>query len=248
MRNSVKWIVVGSLLGMAASPAWAKDLEAAERTLTQAWDKIRSLSLKYTYKSHVKAPNVEMKMDETGTFEWRKEGDKLMGRREGARKMVQKMGDNEVKTDQSTLWIADGEFEYDFSDLLGQKLVLKRNADPGNQSFGNPRHFFEALKKTHDLSRGEDAEVNGRKVIVIVAAAKKDEGGQIPAGMPVRDEFSFDAEIGVLLKSVSYGADKEEISVVTHTDVKIDADIDPKRFKFEAPEGAEIIDQTTKRQ
>jgi hypothetical protein len=59
-----------------------------------------------------------------------------------------------------------------------------------------------------------------------------------------RQLMYYQKDNGLQVKSEAFDADEKLISSSVTTDIKLNADIPAERFKFEIPEGAQVMDHT----
>lgn len=233
------WLV--ALVGLVlTNVALAEDdLAGVEKKIIESWYKHESMTAKMTGETQFEMPGMTMQQKSTGTVEMLRKGEKTMSRMEMKMSTTRKMGDNEMKSDDTMLSVADGEFNYVLSDTMGQKMAIKSKADP--MSSGEPRAMFEQLKKDHTLKLLPEEMVGADKTYVIEATPKQSSG---QPGEPTRMVMFFAQADGVMRKMVMFTGEKP-MTTMTWTDVKFDAKIDPERFIFKAPEGVVVQDMTS---
>lgn len=243
MRAHVRMaVLVGVLLGSGALTL-ADDLESVEKKLISAWDSHKSISAKLTVSNHMGG----MEGTGQGTYEYVRAGDKLMLHVEMTTAMVQKMGDQEMKMDQSTLMVVDGEFAYTLitrkSPAMGLDQTMAAKSDIEPSMSGAPKYMFTQLRETNTLKLLPEQTIDGRKVFVIEASQTAETG--MPGGT-YRTVLCLCQETGMAVKTETFDADGKSVSTMAFSDIKVDQDIDPARFKWVAPEGVEVVDQTKK--
>ena len=239
MTKRVVFVTLAAVaLGLTAT-AVADDLTSVEKRITEAWNKHKSMSAKLTQATHVEMGTTVMDMKGEGTLEMTRTGDKILARVELKSTVMSKSGDQENKSEQPMTTIIDGEFAYTVSEAMGQKMAFKNKIDP--MMVGEPKATLEQFRKTNELNLLPDETLDGKKVFVIEAGSKDKTAG---AGVPSKVVCYFDQESGIMVKMTMLGADDKPMTTVTYTDIKLDPKIDPDRFKFTAPEGVKVIDQT----
>ncbi len=238
MRKRVRVVLMaGLVLGLVVPTVVADELATVEKKLTAAWKQHKSVTVKLTMVTKMEQPGFAMDSKAEGTQEVLKKGDKILYRMDMATSAVQKVGDQEMKSQSKTTAISDGAFLYMLTETDGQKMAFKSKADP--QQAGDPTGTFKLLREHNQLKLLPEEETDGQKAYVIEAIPKEAAGPQA-----TRTVIYYSQEHGVLLKSVTYDASGKPMSTMTCTDYKFDVKIDPQRFVFKAPEGVQVIDQT----
>jgi outer membrane lipoprotein-sorting protein len=227
-------------LGLAFSATvLAEDLESVTKRLGTAWGKHKSVTAKMTMTNHMEMGDMKVDGKGDGTYEVQHDGDKIKVHMEMKGASVRKTGEKEDKFEQATTVVVDGEFAYTLSDMMGQKMAVKTKPDP--LMSGDPKALLEQLGKDNALKLLPDETVDGHKAFVIQATPK--EAATSMPSMNTKVVVYFDQENGVVLKVVA-GTDDKMANTTTYTDYKFDTDIAPDHFKFKAPEGVEVMDQT----
>jgi outer membrane lipoprotein-sorting protein len=227
--------LLGVVLAFTAATAVADELESATKRITEAWQKHKTLSAKVTLSSRIEAGGMLAETTGTGTFEHGRRGEKPLVRMELKTKSTQTMGGQTSTTELPMTTIIDGEYAYVVTEIDGKKSATKSTIDP--QSTGDPAAMLAELKKEKNVKLLPEETMDGRKLIVIEATPK-----QPSAEGTVREVYSFDEQTGLLAKMVGLGPDAKPIMELTYTDIKVDVEINPDRFK--KPEGVEMVDQT----
>jgi len=230
-------LMAGLVLGLVLPAAVADELATVEKKLTAAWKKHKSMTAEFTMVTKMEQPGFVMESKTEGTQEVMKKGDQLLFRLELATSTVQKVGDQETKSEQKVTMVSDGTYAYTLSEMMGQKTVVKTKVDP--QSVGDPQAMFKFLRKDHTLKLLPEETIDGKKVFVIEATPK-----QAQPMAPSKSVYYFLQDDGALVKLVASDQAGKPMTTMTYTDVKSDVKIDPQRFVFKAPEGVQVIDQT----
>jgi len=237
-RTIGRMALVVAVVGCGALAAFGDDLDSAEKKIVAAWKKHKTMTAKITMVSHMEMGEMTMDGSGSGTGEDMRQGDKLLARLELNNVMTRKMGEQETKMEQPMTTVIDGEAAYTLTEMMGQKMAIKSDIDP--QMSGDPEALFRNLHKDHDLKLMPEQTVNDAKVFVIEVNPKEGSSGQ-----SFRQVYSFDQKSGCMVKMEAYsGAGEKPAMTMTYSDIKLDVQIDPKRFKFELPEGVTLMDQT----
>ncbi len=230
--------LVVAVAGCGALAALGDDLDSVEKRIVAAWKTHKSMTAKVTMASHMEMGEMIMDGSGSGTVEYMRRGDKLLVRLELNSVMTRTMGEQETKMEQPMTTIIDGEAAYTLTEMMGQKMAIKSDIDP--QMSGDPEELFKKLRQDHTLKLLPEQTVNGAKVFEIEVNPKEGSSGQ--SG---RQVYSFDQKNGCMVKMASYNESGEEpMMTMTMSEIKLDVHIDPQRFKFEAPEGVTVMDQT----
>lgn len=234
----LRWMYMG-LLGLVATTglARAESVEDVEKSILKAAGELKSYTAKSKSVQDMDMGNgMSSKSEMSATIEWAKKGDKSLYRSEMKGTMVQKISGQEIKNESSTLIVSDGDFLYSVAETMGQKMAMKLKADP--LATGAPKEMLATLKQNHDVKALPSAKVEDRDCFVLEATPKQ------AAGPITKTTYYFCKQTGIAVKTVS--ADKSGKAVMTNTlsDIKVNTEIDPKRFVFEAPAGVTVQDLT----
>ncbi len=237
MRRVALMLLTGMVFGFCSLAAAEDDLKTVEKKVIDSWMKHKSMTGKFTMVSHTEMSGMVIDGKAEGTFEIMRKGDKYFARQEMTNVMTQKSGDQETKMEQQMLSIVDGEHAYMLNDMGGQKMATKSKIDP--KMTGDPKATFEWLREDHELKLLPEETIEGEKAYAIEAKPKE----KTPIG-PTKYIYYFQQSNGFMVKMVAYGPDDKPQTTMTHTDIKLDVDINPDRFVFKAPPGVQVIDQT----
>ena len=230
--------MAGALLGLGAVLASAEDLEAVQKKIIEAWNKHKSLTAKLTSVTQVDLGGGNaMSGTGQGTYEFMKQGDKLLSRLELKNTIVQKQGTEETRMEQQMLMISDGEIAHTLSEVFGEQRAIKSRV-PANLT-GEPKAFFEQLRQQGAVKLLPDGTVEGRKVYVIEMTPKT-----VAPGTSAKQIQYFDQESGFMIKIEGRGENDLPLTTMTYGEIKLDQPIDPDHFKFKLPAGVELTDDT----
>lgn len=231
-------LVIAGLIGGASR---AETIEEIEKKLTETYAKVTSYTAKVT---------VDMNMD-TGdgnrttsksesTMEWMRKGDKVFMRADSKTSMTTNYGGQEMKMDNVSTTICDGEFLYSVSEMMGQKSAVKMAYDP--KAAGDVTGMFKTLREQAELKVLPDEKVGDEDCYVIESTPKSAGASPMPGGGAMRMYFS--KKTGMNLKAVALDDKGKPFSTTLTTDIKIGASIAADRFVFKAPEGVQVMDMT----
>lgn len=234
MRRSV---LAAMVLGFTSLAVADEAVDTLEKKIHAAWEKQKSMTAKLTMITKMEMGGMSMDGKGDGTVEFMRNGDKVLSRTEVKTTMTRKMGDQETKMEQPMTSIIDGEFNYTLTEMMGQKMAMKSKIDP--RMTGEPKGMFEELHKEYELKLLPDETVDTMKCYAIEATPK--EKTQAGGG---KMNLYFDQPTGFVVKMIMFGPDDKPATTMTYSEMKFDVKIDPDRFKFKAPEGVQVIDQT----
>lgn len=227
------------LAALATPLAMADKLDEIEAKFREAIGKLGAYEADMTLKSNMNMSGMSITQDMTGhMLNVFKEG-KTLSRSTMQGSQVMNMGGNEQKMEMKMLSVSDGEIAYVDTEQMGQRTVIKTKAENADQYGG--RNFFEEMKKTHNLSIGDDVEVDGKPCWTVIATPKEPTG---QPGAPEKMHFNIWQEHGVVLKMMGLDENDKEVLTMTVSNVNLNPTVDPKQFEFEVPEGVQVMDMT----
>jgi outer membrane lipoprotein-sorting protein len=235
MRTSIA-VVASTLLGLQSAGLAGDTLESVEKTLTEKWAKVQSMSAKM----HV---HIELDTGRTkGTSKTESDIDYMLkDGKELFRSHMRIKEDFEPapKGEHSTLIIIDGDVIYSLIEGTGQTLAVKQKR--GDHAFGIPGgdNVFGRLHKGHDLKLKHGEKVDGKEMYVIEAVAR-----EASVMAPSKMVHYFDKDTGMLVKMIGTDANGKEMTRLRYSDVKINPKIDPSRFVFKTPPDVKLTDLT----
>jgi outer membrane lipoprotein-sorting protein len=230
--------VAGAVLGLGAVLASAEDLDAVQKKIVDAWSKQKSLTAKLTTATQVDlGGGTSMSGTGQGTYEFLKQGGKLLSRLELKTTIVQKQGAEENRMEQQMLMVSDGEIAHTLTEAFGEQRAMKSRVPAGQT--GEPKALIEQLRQQGEVKALPEGTVDGRKVYVLEVTPKK-----VIPGAPAKQILFFDQESGFMIKIEGRGDNDLLLTSMTYGDIKLDQPIDPDHFKFKLPEGVEMIDDT----
>nr|HPM25555.1 hypothetical protein [Phycisphaerae bacterium] len=100
-------VLAGCLFGFTTAALAEDDLEAVQRRIIEAWRKHKSLTANIVMSSRLQLGESVVDGMGTGTYEFLKQGDKLLSRLEIRSTLVQKQGTEERKIEQAMTSISD---------------------------------------------------------------------------------------------------------------------------------------------
>lgn len=239
------WLQRLSLLCCAAavfslvSGAVAATVDEVEKEIIQAQGKLKSYSAFTETRQDLEiGRGIRMKGESKGPMEWKQQGSKYLYRIEMKGTSVTTTGGEEKKSKANTLIVCDGDFMYTLIDTDGQKMAIKSRVDPTQA--GDAKGLFTMWRKGFILMVLPDEKVDGKECYVLELTPREKKEGE-PS---FRQKCWFRKDVGLPVKMVSFGKDDKPMMTTTMTDIKTDVEFKPERFKFELPDGVQLMDMT----
>lgn len=230
--------LVAVLVWLLAGVAVADDVAEVQKKIVKAWMNHKSSTADIEIKTKVEMDGRTMEGLGTGQVASLRKGDEHLLHMDLTMKTEMKMGEQTMTFEHHQVVVIDGQSQYVLEESMGRKQARKDKIDP--QMSGAPELVFADLEKDgHTFKVLPDEKVGERDCYAIEATPKEPE-----ADGHTRLVLCFDKEHGIVMRTQAYRGGAEPVATVTMKNVKVDVDIDPKRFKFELPEGVELLDRT----
>ncbi|MBU0717601.1 MAG: hypothetical protein KJ749_05070 [Planctomycetes bacterium] len=231
MRSRIYVAVLSAVLVMLSTNALADEtLESVEKKIVGNWTKLTSMSAKTT--TEMIHPSMSMKSE--GTLEYLSQDGKELFRLE--MKVDQEMAGQ--KTQGTITSVADGEFVYNVTDMMGQTMAIKQKGD-SFQNFPGGRQMFDNLREKNTLQLLPDEKLGDQVTYVIEVKPKE----ASPSPM-ARMKLFFAKDTGMVVKMMAFDSGEQPMMTATYHDVTLNPKISPDRFVFTAPEGVQVMDMT----
>ena len=238
-----------ALCVVLASSAAGKTIEEVEKELVAKHGKLKSYTAKtLTKQDMAMGEGNRYKAESTGTMEWAQRADKVLYRMEMESTSVTTISKKETKSKTTATMVCDGEFITSLNDMDGRKMAFKSKVDPSQS--GDVKATFKGWKKEYDLKLLPDEKIEKQACYVIEATPKKkkDEKGAAQVNQFSRMRYWYRKDLGIVVKYVAYDKDNKPTMTSTTTDIKVNPDIKPERFKLKVPEGVQMTDMTKQQQ
>lgn len=222
------------MLAIVAMPCVAATIEEVEKELVAAIKNTKSMTGKMKTDIHASFQGFEMTSVSEATLETLRNDGKFMMRSEGTAKSTQKMGGAEQKKEQKMLTISDGEFTYSLSESDGVKNATKTKAVSGEEMPWS--HYGDDAK----ITVLPDEKIDGADCYVV--EMKMSPGG--PGVGMGKIVFYCRKDCGMQVKTVGYTPEDKVMMTTVVTDIELNKSVPASRFKFEAPEGVQVVDMT----
>jgi len=224
---------------LAASARAEMTVEEAEKVLVENFKTLRSYKAKVASREAIDfGEGKTLRSEVSGTVEWVRKDGKLFYRSDADSSSVQTFNNMETPTHSKTTMIADGEFFYTLSEVMGQSQATKQMPHPS--LVADPASMLKSLREEHEIKLApKDEMIEGAPCFVFEVRPKKPEDSQM-----VKMMIYFRKDIGLSIKTV--GFDKSDAIVYTtrHSEIKNNIEINPDRFVFTLPDGVKLVDMT----
>lgn len=233
MVSKVRRLILAAMVAtVAGSAALAETFEEIEKKVTEATKNTKSLSAKQKMDMKNVQGQFSMIVESEGTLEQVRQGDKVFLRNEATTKTEQKFGDQEIKGNNRTLLICDGEATYTLSDQDGNKSCMKSEAVKDELPWSSMKDDFEIKVLPEEKIDGADC--------YTLELVPKDPA---QAAMISRTVYHIRKDCGLMVKYATFDPEGKQVASMVMTDVKVNENIPAERFKFEAPAGMTCLDQ-----
>ncbi|UCC28703.1 MAG: hypothetical protein JSU86_10930 [Phycisphaerales bacterium] len=241
---------VPDIRSIPLTEAEQRALQAAERKILAAWEKVQSGSATLVFEAKRPAgpgdvrdfADLRLGVQFTGQLDFLKKDGRLHTRERTTRMADPSHGlDSDATLIELTeTRISDGESHYIVQEFDGQTNVIRIRAP----------QFVYAGKDTLDQMRGAsdliwlaaDEEIDGRQAYVISTTG------------PSRTEFAgmffqtcFDKKTGIMVRNTWYHPNYGFFQVLSLKDLKVDMEFPKGHFTYVPPKGVEVIDSTEDR-
>ncbi len=210
----------------------------ARTQMKDAWNKVRTLSATSLQRNvkDIRAADVSTTL--LGTYFLMKKDGKVLIRQDISvtSSLDFKEHDITTTTASDSTTIGDGTYQYSVSTVESGTEVTKYKQSPMLCIGGlaSMQLFFER----YEIRRLADSTYEGQDVFIFEAIAR--------TKRPRRAVVTISKKYGILLKRDSYDNEGTLRSSLMYDDIKINGDIDPKKFVFVPPPGVPIQDMSKK--
>lgn len=238
LKRLIPFGLIAALVAGGTAAASADELADVEKLLTEKYRELKSMRMKLKTVMDMSMEGYETRGESVSTMEWVRKDGKWYSRTETRDKSTTKIADEVQSSESSGLMVCDGEHVYSFSETDGQKHCTRTRAEPDADWNRNP---ITMMRENHDLKLLPEESIDGTACYVIEARPKS---GSQQAGLGGRSVQYFRKSDGLMIKMVSYTPDDKPLLTMTCSDLEVNVDIDPSRFKFVPPAGVQVIDLT----
>jgi len=233
------WVLIG-LAPLAK--AEEQTLDSVAEQIAAAWEDVHSYTAHMSTDGNIPIGPVSVATAATGTVEFMTIDDKPHFRME----IVNKLGGNMPLMgggmEQRILSVYDGEVVYSEMEVMGKKKYTKATpkADDEKTPTGG-KSLIDKIRKRGEVSLLPDEEVNGMNAFVLEVIP--DKAGQQDG--PIKPElirFYVAKDSGIQIRVVMMDAERTPLWTTTYSDIALNPELDPKRFAYTPPPGADVID------
>ena len=230
--------LIAFMLVVGISAAYADEkLDAVEKQIVAKWEKVKSMTAKMDMTMDVNQGGMQMKTTMKGTVEYLRQDAKMLSRMDTEMETSFEMGGKPNTMKSSMLMVSDGEISHSLIEQMGQKMCVKNKADANSATGAD---MFKSLRKDYDLTLGDDESIDGAECWAVNAKPKT----TAPPNAPAKFVHYFRQKDGANVQSFGFDAADKKIMTTKYTDIKFNEKLDPTRFKFEVPEGVQVMDMT----
>lgn len=181
-----------------------------------------------------------METEGKGTYEELREGEKIMFRSELTNEIKAEIHGRRNQGTQKVLTISDGRFGYVLTLGPGdRKQAVKTLAPKASQALLADGAFFERLRTKYQATVLQDEEVDGKEVWVVEARPTAPGPGE-----PAKITHYILKDCAIRVRTTGHDAQGRRVQFTGLSEIKLNAEIDLRRFIFEVPRGVEMIDMT----
>ncbi len=229
-------------LACSAARAEEQTLDSITDHIATAWEKVKSYSADMTMDATVPMGPVSVSSKGTGTVEFMLIDDKPKFRMEMQNKLGGNMPLMGGGMEQHIISVYNGDMIYGEMEAMGMKKYTKAKpkADDTQSPVGG-KSLIEKMRKQGEVKLLPDEQVNGLDTYVL--EVKPNNAGQQEG--PVKAElmrFYIAKDSGIQVRTVAMNAEGSPVLTIDYANLKVNPEIDPKRFDFMPPPGADVID------
>jgi outer membrane lipoprotein-sorting protein len=224
--------------------AMAATLDEIEQRVAETWAGVTSFTADMTMDIRVPVGIGRMKSEAEGRIELVSTKDSRLIRMS----MTNRIGKSVFMKDglrQDILTVFDGEHEYTEMTAFGKTQVTKRlpKQDDDNDPAGGEA-IFDRLREQGDVTYAGESEFDGKPVWMIDVdnIRSKEERGKAPDIKRMRVYVAQDS--GLQVRIEAFDKKDRRLMEMRYTNVELNPAIDPSRFEYTPPPGAEITDET----
>lgn len=236
-----------AVIGLSPLVGLADESEAVQKKILNEWRKAGAVTAKFKAIVEIAQPPANSTMNLEGTYEYLRKGDQKLFRLDAHEHTVTRMGGQEFPANQDvTIWW-DNTFCHSFCRMKDSQAAFKMWGTGQDKhrmdvedlfAIFSPDFTFSLLPEKTDVVKRTYAEIDGKKVWCVQALAKN------PESPIVRGLLHFSQEGGVPMRLEWFDKDNLPLQQFMASDVKINVDVDPKRFVVVIPPDVELRDKT----
>jgi outer membrane lipoprotein-sorting protein len=243
MRRILFVLFSGAALASVGLAGQAADVEAVQKSIQEAWSRHKSMTAHLQMVSHRIQGDAALDGKGEGQVEVLRKGEQYVQRKQAQtemRRTAPAAEDSTVIPVNMTI-ILDGQNEYLIREGGGQKFYIKMTTKLASSVV--PQDVIALLAQLAELKTLPEQTIDGQKVWVIDGMRHEPDKYTGTA----RTVLYFLQDSGALRRQEHYDAANVKCETYDYTDFQFDLDLDPQRFVFDPPPGANVIDRTRKR-
>ncbi len=232
-----------AIVFLAPVAVWAEEptLESIEEAVNTSWEKVHAYTAKMAMEASVPKGPVVLKSKGNGTIEILRAGEKNLLRMEVTNNLSSNMPLMGAGMEQKVLSVFNGEIVYNEIEMMGMKKYAK--VLPKEDNLQNPTgggSLIDSLKKRGEVTVMPDEEVNGVDAYVLQVKVTEHNSSEQIKPDTIKAYIAKDS--GIPVRTVMYDAGGSPLMTANYTDIKVNPELDPKRFEYTPPPGVEVID------
>lgn len=236
-------LVVAFMLSTPVPDARAASFAKVKRIISKKLAAHRTIQYKSTTTGDTRLGPTAVKSSRTRHVQLLKQKNgKVLGRFEVKEKIVMTLRGNTNRTDVNMIYVDDGDFFFMYD--VDRKTCTKNIHEMRSIEQGHPFDFdryYARYAPHHDFKVLDSVKIDGRPTYVIEWKPRRHV--RKSKDSKERSVLYYDTKTGIMLKSESYDQTGRIERTILVTDVKIDEDIGPERFKLDLT-GVRFIDET----
>ncbi|RIK68792.1 MAG: hypothetical protein DCC65_01280 [Planctomycetota bacterium] len=200
-----------------------------------------TVAAKIRLNTEVISGQVSVVSEANGTYEHQRKGAKLLFRVEMKNQIRTKAGKRVVDDEQAVLTIGDGVHAYTLTHQKGKEPSAVKSMPVASQTLLADEPFFEVLASNFEVRVLPDEKIDAQDVWVLETRPRTPKPGQAAKTL-----HYIRKDCALRVRSTGHDATGRRIQFSGLSEVKLDPEIDPRRFIFEAPDGVKVMDLTGK--
>lgn len=236
-------VLVLAALAAAGARAEERTVDSVEAAVVPLWDNVHAFTANVAMEGTIPKGPIMVTSKGAGTVEVLRVDDKTRMRMEILNNLSSNLPLMGSGMQQKVLTVFNGEIVYNEIEMMGMKKyakVVPKEADLDKPVGG--KALFDSLRKRGEVTVMPDEQVNGQDVYVLKVKVTESNPSEPVKPDTIMAYIAKDS--GIPVRTVSYNAAGSPVMTVNYTDIKINPELDPKRFEYTPPPGVEVIDLT----
>ncbi len=234
MRTVFISVILGFSMLLASGEG--DSLEEAEKAIITRFATIQSCVATVRTLETAGSGSSSARSESTRYVEWVRKGNGFLYRAESTSKTTQSDSNQSITQEAEATTVSDGVSVVTLADRNGEQTAIKRKADITHTP--DIRALLDALKSEQVLHRLPDIKVGLDDCFVIQGIPRNRTDSDI--GQTV---IYFRKDIGLDVRTVAYDKKNQPVYTSTTTDIRINVELPPDRFRIVIPDGVKLVDQ-----